>query len=363
MGAQFSWLCFDEQNMYRFAFNTQSNMLGKSQSLVKLCIRIAKCNPNSESAPNCGPDQRTWGPLHASSILFEIAYQNYKLQPRFSEACSLFKQWVQKKNGPKTATVFRPRNRSQKCEGRQSAFTFLAPILCPPGGRFFVTPPCCSALVPSGGFRKAPKGSRRLPEAPGGSQKCPEIARRFPKAPRSSRRLPKVPKGSQKALGGSWGLPETPGGSRKIPKSLRTLLEALGSSQMFQRHPKAPGGSRRFPEAPGSSRRLPEGSRKLLKAPGSSRRLPEILGGSQKAPIGSPEVPWLEPSCGLPGKPGFLGPGAPPPAASWWFLDGAFPGAFWKGLLGKIAWGPSIFFRNNFETQKKLRPFFGPHHN
>ena len=196
MGAQFSLLCFDEQNMYRFAFNTQSNMPGK------LCIRIAKCNPNSERVPSCSPDQRTWGLLHASSIRFEIACQNCKLQPRFSEECRLFKQWVQKKNGPKTAAVFRPRNRSQKCEGRQSAFTFLAPILCPPGGRFFVTPPCCLALVPSGSFREAPKGSRRLLEFLGGSQKCTKAARRLPKASRNSRRLPEVPKGSQKAFGG-----------------------------------------------------------------------------------------------------------------------------------------------------------------
>ena len=49
MGALFSLLCFDEQNMYRFAFNTQSNMPGK------LCIRIAKCNPNSERVQVAAP--------------------------------------------------------------------------------------------------------------------------------------------------------------------------------------------------------------------------------------------------------------------------------------------------------------------
>ena len=221
----------------------------KSQSLVKLCIRIAKFNPTSESAPNCGPDQRTWGPLHASSILFEIAYQNYKLQPRFSEACSLFKQWVQKKNGPKTATVFRPRNRSQKCEGRQSTFTFLAPILCPPGGRFFVAPPCCLALVPSGSFREAPKGSWRLPESFGSSQKCPEAARgsqRLPKTPGGSQRFPKAPKRLSEAFGDSQKLPEAPG----------RLPEAFGSFWKLSEVIKYSKGPRRLPRGPGSSWKL-----------------------------------------------------------------------------------------------------------
>ena len=76
MGAQFSLLCFDEQNMYRFAFNTQSNMPGKLciqlqnaiqirrgfqvaapikglgayfmqvQSVLKLRVRIVNCSPD-----------------------------------------------------------------------------------------------------------------------------------------------------------------------------------------------------------------------------------------------------------------------------------------------------------------------------
>ena len=265
-----------------------------------------------------------------------------------------------KENWPKTATVFWPRNRSQKCEGRQSAFTFLAPILCPPGGRFFVTPPCCLALVPSGGFRKAPKGSRRLPEAPGGSQKCPEIARRLPEAPRSSRRLPETPKGYQR-------LSEALGGSRKVPEAPGRFPEAFGRFWKLSEVPKCSKGTRRLPEAPEGSRKLLEAPGGSQTAPGSSQKLPEAPGGSRKfseAPRRLPEAllkfPGWNPLVASRGSLVSLGLGRHllrRPGGSW--MEPSL-GPSGKASWEKIAWGPSHFFATVSKPGKNCGRFLAP---